>query len=98
VRQVEYRVVLKPRIEVLEQGGILMLDAKGMAEFLGVEANKVHQPVYTDRIPLPGRLGIGKTCRWSVLELLAWVAAGCPRRTQWIKMRGSSGWYPQWRW
>jgi hypothetical protein len=98
VRQIEYRNVLKPSAEYLERCGLLMIDTRGMADFLGVAAKVVAQLVYTDRIPLPCRLGIGKCYRWSVLELLEWVEAGCPRRTQWIEMRGSSGWCPQWRW
>jgi predicted DNA-binding transcriptional regulator AlpA len=98
LRQIEYRNVLKPSVEYLEQCGSLMIDTRGMAEFLGVPAKVVAQLVYTDRIPLPCRLGIGKCYRWSILELLEWVEAGCPRRTQWIEMRGSSGWCPQWRW
>jgi hypothetical protein len=98
MRQIEYRNVLKPSIEYLQRCGTLMIDTKGMGEFLGVPSKVVSQLVYTDRIPLPCRLGIGKCYRWSILELLEWVEAGCPRRTQWIEMRGSSGWCPQWRW
>jgi len=98
VRQIEYKNVLKPSIEYLERCSIFMLDTKGMAEFLGVSSKVITQLVYTDRIPLPCRLGIGKCYRWSILELLEWVEAGCPRRTKWIEMRGSSGWCPQWRW
>ena len=75
-----------------------MLDGRGMAEFLGLSAKATGSLVYTDRIPLPCRLGLGQCYRWSVLELLEWVEAGCPRRTEWIKMRGSSGWSPPWRW
>ena len=95
---IEYKHVLKPSIEYLERSGKLMLDMAGMAEFLGVPAKTLAQLGYTDRIPLPCRLGFGNRRRWSVLELLEWVQAGCPRRSKWIEMRGSSGWYPQWRW
>jgi predicted DNA-binding transcriptional regulator AlpA len=98
VRTIEYKHVLKPSIEYLEQCGSLMLDTPRMAEFLGVPTKTLVQLVYTDRIPLPCRLGLGKCQRWSVLELLEWVEAGCPRREKWIEMRGSSGWCPQWRW
>ena len=97
MRQIEYRNILKPSIECLQGCGTLMIDTKGMAEFLNVASKVVAQLVYTDRIPLPCRLGMGGCYRWSILELLEWVEAGCPRRTEWMKMRGSSGWCSQWR-
>jgi hypothetical protein len=97
VRPIEYKNILKPSIEYLEHCGTLMLDTLGMAKFLGVPAKKMAQLVYTDRIPLPCRLGFGKCRRWSVLEMLEWVEAGCPRRGKWIEIRGSSGWCQQWR-
>ena len=91
-RPIEYTVILKPSVEALVRSGKLLIDAKDMGNFLGVPATKVRQLAYTDRIPLPMRLGLGKVVRWSVLELLDWVGAGCPRRGQWIEMHGSSGW------
>lgn len=97
MRRVEYRNVLRPSVEYLEGCGRLMLDTKEVAEFLGIPSKVMSQLVYTDRVPLPCRLGLGKCFRWSVLELLEWVEAGCPRRTEWIRMRGSTGWYPRWR-
>lgn len=98
MRGIEYVHVLKPSIAYLEGCGQLLLTSREMAEFLGVAAKAIHQLVYQDRIPLPMRLGIGGCCRWNVFELLDWVQAGCPRRTEWIRIRGSSGWYPEWRW
>ena len=98
MRTIQYKHVLEPSIEYLESCGSLMLDTAGMAEFLGVTNKTLAQLVYTDRIPLPCRLGLGKCQRWSVLELLEWVGSGCPRRGKWIELRGSSGWSPQWRW
>src|SRR5262249_34320243 len=98
VRAIEYKHVLKPSVEHLERCGSLMLDTAGMAEFPGVPTKTLSPLPYTDRIPPPCRVGLGKCHRWSVLELLEWVAAGCPRRGQWIERRGSSGWCPQWRW
>jgi hypothetical protein len=98
VRVVEYKNVLKPSVDYLERCGSLMLGTASMSKFLGLSPQVTAQLVYTDRIPLPCRLGLGKCFRWSALELLEWVEAGCPRRTEWIKMRGSSGSSPQWRW
>jgi hypothetical protein len=60
-----------------------------MAEFLELPVLAVRSLVYTDRIPGPMQLGLGKTYRWNVLELLDWVEARCPRRGQWIAMRSA---------
>ncbi len=98
MRTVEYKHVLKPSVEYLERCGRLMLDTAGMAEFLDVPAKVMAQLGHTDRIPQPFRLGLGRCQRWSVLELLEWVEAGCPRRMKWVEIRGSCGWRPQWRW
>jgi predicted DNA-binding transcriptional regulator AlpA len=95
---VEYVHILKPSITHLERCQTLLLTSREMADFLGVPAKVVHQLVYHDRIPLPMRLGLGSCSRWNIFELLDWVQAGCPRRTQWIAMRGTSGWYPMYRW
>lgn len=93
MRNVEYRHVLKPSVEYLERCGRLILDSGQMAEFLGVSQKVMTQLSSTDRVPGPCRLGLGTCFRWSVLELLEWVEAGCPRRHDWIKQRGRSGRY-----
>ena len=93
-----YKYVLKPSVEYLERLDVLMLRTKEMAEFLGVPVKAITSLVGQDRIPLPMKLGIGHCYRWSAFELVEWVQAGCPRRTQWIQMRGRSGWYRQWEW
>lgn len=98
MRRIEYTNIIRPSVHSLEQCGSFMVDVRELAAFLGIPPKKMHQILYTDRIPLPCRIGLGKCSRWSVLELLEWVEAGCPRRTQLIEMRGSSGRYPGWRW
>ncbi|NLE57163.1 MAG: hypothetical protein GX616_02295 [Planctomycetes bacterium] len=90
-RRREYAFVLKPSVDYLAGCGCLLISPKGMAEFLGVPVSTVHPLASTDRIPVPLRLGFGHSPRWSVLELLEWVSAGCPRRGEWIKHRGWSG-------
>lgn len=92
-----YRHVLSPSVDCLREQGKLLIDTKGLAEFLGVERKIIQQLIYCDRIPLPVSLGLAEIHRWSVIELLEWVEAGCPRRTKWIEARGQSGWYPHWR-
>ena len=93
MRKIEYRHILKPSIEFLEQSGHLMLDSGDMADFLGVPISAMTQLASTDRVPCPCRLGLGTCFRWSVLELLEWVEAGCPRRREWIELRGHNGGY-----
>jgi hypothetical protein len=70
MRPIEYTNIIKPSVDVLECCGSLMIDTRGMAEFLGIPATKMGQLRCTDRVPLPCRLGLGKCIRWSVLELL----------------------------
>jgi len=91
----EYRHVLTPSIAYLRDSESVLLDTRGMAEFLGVPQSAVYDLEYRDRIPLPVRLGLGRTLRWNVFELLNWVQAGCPRRTDWIRMNGKSGYFRQ---
>src|SRR5262245_57074740 len=97
MRSTRYVHILKPSVEYLERQGRFLIDGEQMANFLGVESRALQQLVYTDRIPLPISLGLGKCLRWSVIELLEWIEAGCPRRRDWIAVRGQSGWYPLWR-
>ena len=92
----EYKHTLRPSLAYLEHCWLFMLDSNCMAEFLGVPRKVVQQQLaYSDRIPLPVRLGLGTTLRWSVLELLKWIEAGCPRRTEWIRINRRSGWRGQ---
>jgi len=97
MRSAEYRFDLKPSVDYLERCGVLLLDTRMMAVFLGVPHPVLRRFLYTDRIPLPLKLGMGRCIRWNLIELLEWVHAGCPHRSRWIEMRGSSGWYPLWR-
>lgn len=83
-------VILRPSVSCLAECGRLLLNAKGMAAFLGIPVSKVHQLAWSDRLPAPIRLGWAHCPRWSVFELLEWVAAGCPRRGEWIEHRGWS--------
>jgi len=91
-RHVEYSVILTPSVASLDRSGKLLIGAADMAAFLGVSKARVHYLVGTGRIPPPIRLGYGRCSRWSVMELLEWVEAGCPRRDDWIEQRGWTGW------
>lgn len=93
MRKIEYKNVLSPSVDYLQNAGTLFLDAAHMAEFLGLPKKVLIHLVYTDRIPLPVRLGFGDCIRWSILELAEWVEAGCPRCKRWIEMRRNRGGY-----
>lgn len=82
MRVIDHRHVLQPSVDYLEKCGVLLLDARQLSEFLRVPHKTVRQMVYTDRIPLPTKLGLSNAVRWNIMELLEWVEAGCPRRTQ----------------
>jgi hypothetical protein len=43
VRSIEYRNIISPSVAFLERCGRLMIDAKGLAEFLGVPSKVVMQ-------------------------------------------------------
>jgi hypothetical protein len=81
MRRIEYTDIIRPSVDCES----LMVDARGLAVFLGIPPKKLPQLLSTDRLPLPCRLGLGRCRRWSVLELLEWVKAGCPRRAKWIE-------------
>ena len=88
---------IRPDIGFLRDSNKLLLTSADMARFLQVPKKTVQQMVYSDRIPLPIHLGLGKIPRWSLFEMLEWTKAGCPRRTDWVRLRGRSGWYPAYR-
>ena len=97
MRAIEYVNVLRPSIEYLQSCGKLLLDSRDMAQFLGIPWKAMQQLAYTDRVLGPLQLGFGKCYRWSILEVLDWVRAGCPRRMEWIKLRTAVGRYRRWR-
>jgi hypothetical protein len=94
VRILKHKWPLRPSVEYLRSCKRLMLDTRGMAEFVGVPLPRLRQMVYSDRIPIPINLSIGGCPRWNIFELLDWVEAGCPKRGRWNEMRGG---FPLWR-
>lgn len=96
MRKIEYRNVLKPSVDYLGSCGKLLLGSDEMAEFLGVPRKVVMHLATTDRIPMALQLGFDKHSHWSVLELLEWVEAGCPRRGPWVEMLRQRGWHRYW--
>jgi predicted DNA-binding transcriptional regulator AlpA len=96
MRKIDYRNILKPSVEYLATCGTLLIRSDEMAQFLQIPQKAVVHLANTDRIPMPLRLGFGKHTHWSVLELLEWVEAGCPRRGPWLAMLRQRGWYRVW--
>ncbi|MFH2002801.1 MAG: helix-turn-helix domain-containing protein [Planctomycetota bacterium] len=68
----------------------LLLTAQQVASLLGVGVSTLWSWHSAGRIPLPVRIG-GKTTRWRVSEIEAWVQAGCPGRDRWLTMCKNSG-------
>ena len=89
---------IRPNIAFLRECRKLLLDTNDLAKFLQLPKPIVQRFISSNRIPLPLHLGLGKLARWSLFELLEWTEAGCPNRTEWIKLRGTTGWYPAYRW
>lgn len=70
MRPIEYTNIIRPSVANLELCDSLMVDARGLAAFLGIPLKKLPQLLCTDRLPLPCRLGLGRCRRWNVVELL----------------------------
>jgi predicted DNA-binding transcriptional regulator AlpA len=64
----------------------LALPAKDAADLVGVSRAQWWKLHASGKIPLPVYLGT-KAPRWRVEELRAWLAAGCPDRLAWQKLR-----------
>jgi predicted DNA-binding transcriptional regulator AlpA len=64
----------------------LALPAIDVAAMLGISRAQLWKLHASGKIPLPVYLGT-KAPRWRVEELRAWLAAGCPDRLAWEKMR-----------
>ena len=80
------RRVLCPDISFLKNCEKLLLTTADMAMFLQIPKQAMQEIANTGRVPMPHHLGFGQVVRWNVLELLAWVEAGCPRRGDWIRI------------
>jgi len=75
-----------PSVSYLARCSKLLLDANDMADFLRIPRKRVQGLI--DRGRLPRVMRIGGCVRWSVRELKAWLAAGCPRIEEWCRIQG----------
>ncbi|MCC6321135.1 MAG: AlpA family phage regulatory protein [Phycisphaerales bacterium] len=86
----------KERVQGSQEGQPIGLDeplavaAEGVGRLLGVSRAQVFKLNATGKLPMPVRLG-SKTPRWPVAELRDWLAAGCPDRLAWDRMRREVG-------
>lgn len=62
----------------------LLLDARETAAALRISVRTLRAWDSAGRVPAPRR--IGRATRWDAAELSRWVAAGCPRRAEWVAM------------
>ena len=65
----------------------LALPAKDAAKLLGISRAQFWKLHASGKIPLPVYLG-SKAPRWRAEELREWLAAGCPDRQSWQRIRG----------
>jgi predicted DNA-binding transcriptional regulator AlpA len=64
----------------------LALSAIDAARLLGISRAQLWKLHSSGKLPLPVRLG-AKAPRWRVAKLRDWLAAGCPDRQTWLRMR-----------
>lgn len=69
----------RPQLDALAVG------AKGVAKLLNSGLRTVRAWDAAGKLPRPAR--IGSKVLWSVHELRAWLAAGCPTRDEWEVMK-----------
>ena len=65
----------------------LLLDAKAAAGLCAVSLRTWWSLHSAGRVPVPVRLG--RRTLWRRVEIVAWVAAGCPARDRWQAVRGA---------
>jgi predicted DNA-binding transcriptional regulator AlpA len=68
-------------------GASLLTDTRGVAGLTGRSEASVRRDDTACRMPRPIRLGRSK--RWRIAEVVAWIEAGCPDRATW-EVRGKA--------
>lgn len=62
-----------------------MIGTNIVSRVMDVSKRTLSRWVRTGRIPRPSKPGQG--LRWQVGEFRAWIDAGCPRASEWMKVR-----------
>jgi len=68
----------------------LLTDAAGVAKLLKVSKRHIQALDSSGRLG-PMGISLGRSRRYSVAEIRAWTAAGCPSRSRWIAMKQEGG-------
>jgi len=69
------------------EGGPIALDAKELAEMLGVSLRHIRRLDASGRLPVGFRLGRAK--RWARREIEEWILVGAPDRREWEALRNA---------
>ena len=64
----------------------VLLNSPEVADLLNISEQHLFRLNAEKKIPAPIKLG--KSVRWSRQELLDWIAAGAPSRTEWLRVKG----------
>lgn len=65
-----------------------LIDIQTFADLVRTSTRHIERLDATEQIPAPVRLGRSK--RWRLLEIKAWLEAGCPHRDEWVRSREAS--------
>ena len=66
----------------------LAVDAAGFAKLINVSLRHLNALNSSGRVPRPIRFG--RSVRWSISEIEAWLDAGAPSRDVWETMRSAA--------
>ena len=64
----------------------LAVNARDAGALLGISRAQFFKLKAQGKVPLPVRMGVNAP-RWRVAELRGWVAAGCPDRQTWERLK-----------
>ena len=78
-------IVNAPAQEPIAEGEPLLLDATGVGQLLSISRRHLQHLDSSGRLG-PRSVGLGRSRRWAVAEIRAWVTAGCPARPAWLAM------------
>lgn len=75
---------LRARLEAAAGGG-LFLNAKALAREMGCSLRTLRRHELEGKVLEPIRMG--RTKKWAITEVVAWIEAGCPNSRNWAWMR-----------
>jgi excisionase family DNA binding protein len=66
----------------MEQNQQILIDAKKLASTIGVGLSHLYGLAKQGRLPLK-RIRLGRSVRFDIREVRAWIAASCPAQGKW---------------